>query len=111
MKSRPFFPISIISLICFLLISCGDQTRNIKYSTGVWDSDSLGYHRIVLKAEKKGDANYAHIEWRRRDNSPEGKGFILVDGTTNKRILNVISLSINKEAGDIIFQPQTIPSM
>lgn len=109
MKNRPFFSISFICLIFFLLTSCGNKTEKIKYSTGVWDSDSLGYHRIVLHVNKMGDAAFSHIEWRRRDKSPEEKGFILVDGTTGKRIYNAISININREAGDIIFQPQTVP--
>ena len=81
----------------------------INYSTGTWDADSLGYHRVVLRVEKKAEDVFAHIEWRRRDKDPEKKGFILIDGKTGQRVLNVTGVNITREAGDIVFKPVTVP--
>jgi len=92
-----------------MLFSCKERGEKIAYSTGIWNADSLGYHRIVLRVEKKSNDVVAHIEWRRRDKDPEQKGFILLDGKTGQRIMNVTGININREAGDIVFQPVTVP--
>jgi hypothetical protein len=63
----------------------------------------------VIKVTEKADAVVAHIPWRRRDLNPEQKGIYIFDGTTGKRILNVACVNINRESGDIVFQPVTVP--
>jgi hypothetical protein len=109
MKNRLLTITALISFLVCCITSCNVSTEKMKYSTGEWDADSLGYHRIVLNVDKKADAVAAHIEWRRHDKSPEEKGYILVDATTGIRISNILSININRESGDIIFQPQTVP--
>lgn len=99
----------VSALIICTIISCKEKAEMINYSTGTWDADSLGYHRVVLRVEKKAEDVFAHIEWRRRDKDPEKKGFILIDGKTGQRILNVAGVNITREAGDIIFKPVTVP--
>jgi len=79
------------------------------YGTGTWDEDSLGNHRIVVSVEKPADAVLATIDWRRRDLNPEDKNIIVVDATTGERILNVARFTINREKGEIAFQPKTVP--
>ena len=79
------------------------------YTTGTWDADSLGNHRIVLEVTDGADAVYAHIPWRRRDRYPENVATILVDAATGELIRNVARLEINREYGDLIFEPVTIP--
>ena len=109
MKTRYFFGTGIFALLICSIISCKERGQIINYSTGTWDADSLGYHRIVLRVEKKAEDVAAHIEWRRVDKNPEKKGFILIDGTTGQRILNVTGINITREAGDIVFKPVTVP--
>ena len=109
MKTSYFFRTGIPAIILFTIISCKEREEKINYSTGTWDADSLGYHRIVLRVEKVAADVAAHIEWRRRDRDPEKKGFILIDGKTGQRILNVTSINITREAGDIVFKPVTVP--
>ena len=75
------------------------------YTTGSWDADKLGNHRVVLEVSVAADAVRAHIPWRRRDTSPEKKNLILIDGMTGTKIVNVVRVSITREAGDIVFQP------
>jgi hypothetical protein len=79
------------------------------YGVAEWNADSLGNHRAVLRVLKKSDAVWAHIPWRRRDMNPEQKETIVVDSTTGQRITNVHRANINREFGDILFQPRTVP--
>ena len=79
------------------------------YGVARWDADSLGNHRAVLRVLNKTDAVRAHIPWRRRDMNPEEKETIIVDGSTGRRIKNVYRARINREFGDILFQPETAP--
>ena len=79
------------------------------YGLGNWDADSLGNHRVVVFVEKSADAVLATIEWRRRDLNPEDKNLIVVDATTGKRITNVCRFAVNRERGEVAFQPQTVP--
>jgi hypothetical protein len=79
------------------------------YGTGSWNADSLGNHRVVLRVRSKADAVLAHIAWRRRDLRPEQKDVIIIDATTGKRITNVTWLSLDREAGEVVFEPQTAP--
>lgn len=81
----------------------------LPYTTGNWDADRYGNHRVVLKAEKSSPAIYAFIPWRRRDFKPENKKIILVDATTGREVTNFIRLAITREYGEILFEPQTIP--
>lgn len=99
-------------LFCLLTIG-GLHARNTStgelYGLGNWDADSLGNHRVVVSVEKPADAVLATIEWRRRDQNPEDKNLIVVDATTGKRITNVCRFAVNRERGEVVFQPQTVP--
>lgn len=79
------------------------------YGTGAWDADSLGNHRVVVAVDKPADAVLATLEWRRRDEAPEAKNLIVVDAATGKRVTNVARFAINREKGEIAFEPQTVP--
>jgi hypothetical protein len=107
----------ILPLLLFVLIVplCA-QTREQSYfpgpsyyGTGTWNADSLGNHRAVIKVINKTDAVVAHIPWRRRDRNPERKAIEVFDASSGKRILNVACVDINREFGDIVFQPMTVP--
>jgi hypothetical protein len=79
------------------------------YGVGQWDADSLGNHRVVLHVSKKAEVVRAHIPWRRRDMNPEQKDIIVVDSATGRRITNVYRAAVNREFGDILFYPETVP--
>jgi hypothetical protein len=79
------------------------------YGTGTWNADSLGNHRVVIKVTEKADAVVAHIPWRRKDHNPEQKAIEVFDASSGKRILNVACVDVNREFGDIVFQPMTVP--
>lgn len=79
------------------------------YGVGIWNADSLGNHRVVVSVDKPADAVLATIDWRRRDLNPEAKNLIVVDAATGERITNVCRFTIDREQGEVVFQPQTVP--
>ena len=79
------------------------------WGTGTWDADSLGNHRVVLHVGRGSDAVLAQIPWRRRDMKPEQKNVIIIDASTGKRITNLIWARLDRESGDVVFQPQSAP--
>jgi hypothetical protein len=79
------------------------------YGTGSWNADSLGNHRAVIRVTSGSEAVAAHIPWRRRDLHPELKNVIMIDAATGKRITNIFWTRLDRESGDVVFQPQTVP--
>lgn len=93
---------------CLLACMAGAQT-NALYGTGQWDADSLGNHRVVLEVTKKSDAVLAEIPWRRKDLNPEAKDLIVIDAATGKEVSNRCRFTVNREIGQLVFQPLTVP--
>jgi arylsulfatase A-like enzyme len=103
--------------------SAGSSLPEIVYATGDWDSESLGNHRAVVRVESPAvgtaaadragagapDAVRVRIPWRRRDAEPERKNIVIVDAATGERIENIARIDINREFGDLVFQPATVP--
>ncbi len=83
--------------------------EEIPYGTGTWDSDSFGNHRAVVRVNQQGDAVWVRVQWRRRDADPEKKNIIIIDTQTGTRIKNLCRVDINREFGDLVFQPVTVP--
>ena len=79
------------------------------YGVGIGNADSLGNHRVIVSVDKPADAVLATIDWRRRDLNPEAKNLIVVDAATGERITNVCRFTIDREQGEVVFQPQTVP--
>jgi hypothetical protein len=80
----------------------------VPFSVGLW-SRSLGNHRANVAVMQSGDAVRVHIPWRRRDPDPETKGIIVIDVATDQRIRNVVCVNVNREFGDLVFQPMSGP--
>ncbi len=79
------------------------------YGIAFWDPDSLGNHRAVVHVTEPSDAVRAILPWRRHDKNVEQKGIIIIDATSGKTISNFYREKIDREKGQLIFQPQTIP--
>ena len=77
---------------------------------GTWDSDTLGNHRAVLRVEERADAVLVRIPWRRRDVAAGDRGVILIDASTDRPVGNLLRIEVNREFGEFVFQPQTVPS-
>ncbi len=72
-------------------------------------SDTLGNHRAIIEVNINSDAVLTHIPWQRRDLHPETLDILIFDAQTGKRITNLKRVNINREFGEIVFQPQTVP--
>ncbi len=93
-----------------LAATAGTQVmQRVQYGIGPGWSRELGDVRVELRVSEKADAIWAHIPWRRRDRMPQNKAVILVDAKTGKTIKNLARAAINREFGDLIFQPETVP--
>ena len=81
--------------------------QEIKYTDADnnWNADSLGNHRVVVHVNDTGVVAKAIVEWRRRDENPEQKRIIVQDAKTQQRILNVSAVNINRESGEVYFEP------
>jgi hypothetical protein len=114
MTERELIQMSVrkIFLIAFVIIwipSLGNSAEEVSYGVGHWDAETWGNHRAVVCVTHPEDAVRVRIPWRRRDLFPEKKNIIIVDAATGKRVLNLLRLDINREFGDIVFQPRTAP--
>ena len=100
---------TLFSLFAFTGLQAQDVPTDALYGVGTWNADSLGNHRVVVAVDKPADAVLATIEWRRRDLDPEAKNLIVVDAATGERVTNVCRFAIDRERGEVVFQPQTVP--
>ena len=62
-----------------------------------------------MQVAAKADAVWVHIPWRRRDATPDKKEIIVIDAATNRRVQNVLRVHVDREFGDLLFQPPTAP--
>jgi len=76
----------------------------LSYSVGTWARD-LGNHRAVVEVAEAAEAVRVRIPWRRRDPAPEAKNVLVLAADGGQAIANVLRVTINREYGDIVFQP------
>lgn len=100
MKKKLFLFISL-----FMGFSAFSQNIRRANCNSCWNPDSLGNHRVVVEFNDTGNIAKANIEWRRRDFHPELKRIIVEDAKTHQKVLNVKTGSINRESGEIYFEP------
>jgi len=94
-------------LFLFFFITSLLQAQEVKYTLGndSWNADSLGNHRAVVRFNGEGNVAKAIIEWRRRDSDPQNKRIIVEDAKSHQKVLNVKTGTINREYGEIYFEP------
>jgi hypothetical protein len=92
-----------------LLVFSAVAPAQIRYAAGTWDKTRYGNRRAVVRVSTPADAVLAHVEWRRRDAEPGRKKIVVVDAATGNRLGNVVTAAATREAGDIVFQPLTVP--
>ena len=83
--------------------------QDVPYGFGQWEADSFGTQRAVVVVTGAADAVWAHLEWRRRDQAPDQKDIIVIDARTGLRVANVARVAVNREYGDLVFQPVSGP--
>jgi hypothetical protein len=125
--------LGLFALLAIAFTASAVPTQEVKHGIGQWDPESgLGNHRAVVRvstlpapkplptargAKKavpaptltKSAAVRVIIPWRRRDLEPERNNIAVVDATSGERITNVLALAVNREYGDILFEPKTVP--
>ena len=100
-----------LALITLLLSGSLAYPQEIKYTNGQdsWDPDTLGNHRAVVSVSAATRVAKVVIPWRRRDYHPEDKNILVEDAQTHQRILNVSRQNINRESGEVYFEPVSGP--
>jgi len=125
--------LGLFALFAIAFTASAVPTQEVKYGIGPWDPESgLGNHRAVVRVStlpapkaipvKKGAKKAPEvptlakpaavrviIPWRRRDLEPEKKNIVVVDAASGGRVINVLALAVNREYGDFLFEPQTVP--
>jgi hypothetical protein len=93
--------------LVFLFAGFAAYAQKIPYTNckNCWVADSLGNHRVVLTFNGTGKAAKVIIPWRRRDTDPGDKRIIIQDARTQQKITNVKPGTINRESGELIFEP------
>ena len=110
---------SLLSLLFFVRVPCRAAQKpqeldsnlpdtDVPYGISDW-SESLGNHRARVSVNEHANAVWVRIPWRRRDEQPGNKEILVVDAATNLRVTNVARVSINRELGDLLFAPPTVP--
>jgi len=106
----------ILSLICAFYISLSVYGKGVelsfseaKYGIAKWEFETYGNYRAVIEVEENSDAAYIRLPWRRRDARPQDKRIIIIDASTNRQVDNIYCPEINREYGDIVFKPATVP--
>ncbi|MBL7847427.1 MAG: hypothetical protein JNL40_08170 [Cyclobacteriaceae bacterium] len=100
------FYIAFLSLFVYTLSSAQELPFTI--CENCWNPDSLGNHRAVITVPSAGKTALVKIEWRRRDQNPEKK-MILVTDEKGKLVLNVGRGAVNREYGEVYFEPVAGP--
>jgi hypothetical protein len=99
---------NVCALLAILAGSLILHAQEPPHGTASWDADTLGNHRAVVRVHANADAVSIHLPWRRRDLHPEDKE-ILVHDAHGARVTNVFRVQINREFGDLVFQPVSGP--
>jgi hypothetical protein len=71
--------------------------------------EALGNHRAQVEVKEKADAVQVDIPWRRRDSEPEKKDVAIMSAAANREVKNRRVVSIDRERGRLVFQPDAGP--
>ena len=99
----------IVVALILIVAAAPSPGQEARPAAAAWNADELGNHRAVVRVAVKADAVLVRIPWRRRDADPENKGLIVVDAASGARLKNVLAVEVNREYGDIVFQPASGP--
>ncbi|MCB0687132.1 MAG: hypothetical protein KDC53_11420, partial [Saprospiraceae bacterium] len=117
-----------LTLILLIILACNIEKKQnllpadaplsttidgIAYHSGNWAHPDysepftfLGNHRLVIESSSDTGAVFVHLDWRRRDMHPEDKRMILINALTQDTVRNMMTLEVNNDFGNIIFEPQ-----
>ncbi|HUS87232.1 MAG TPA: glycoside hydrolase domain-containing protein [Bacteroidales bacterium] len=98
------YVISLFLYAALTTISCS-KNEGLVYTTGDWNTDSLGYHRIEIKVNNDADAVFAEIPWKRRDKNPQNKLVRIFFKYPEIEVTNIFPIAVTNEVGKFVFQP------
>jgi len=110
-RPRPRSPFSTPDLTCLALIALASPAAAQELPRGIamWNPDSLGNHRAVVHVTERAGAVDVVIPWRRPDRHPETRATIVIDARSGRRVHNVARIAIDRERGELVFQPISGP--
>ena len=101
---------SLLFTLFFILFFSILQASPEKIENKKWDNLKLGNHRAIILVEKKAEAVYSEIEWRRRDKNIWDKEIIIIDSKTGEQIKDFVRLYVNSIKLKFVFRPISAPS-
>lgn len=109
--SETLFAITVLSstVLSALATERSSPLAEVPYGVGTWTAEQYGNHRAVIRVDEKSEAVLVRIPWRRRDPQPELKRIVVVDAKTGKEIDDLLTIEVNREYGDLLFRPETVP--
>ncbi len=88
--------------------TCGSaaplQDADVPYGVDWWDADKYGNHRAVVRVAAAAPAVRVHLRWRRPDQDPHKKNIVVVQSSSDGRVLNVARVAVSRESGDLVFE-------
>ena len=91
-------------IILIIFISCTNaEEKFYTIAETPWE-ESLGNHRAVLQVDNQAEAVAVDILWRRHDNQPDHKKFIIVHESGNE-VKNIQRVEVNNERCQLVFGP------
>jgi len=82
--------------------------EDMRYGVASWPQ-KLGNHRARIRVADKAEAVRVHIPWRRPDANPDKKHILILHATGDKPVKNLARIRIDRESGDLVFQPEHGP--
>lgn len=82
------------------------MASDVKYTVGDWPEKGRGNHRAIVRVGEPGPAVLAHIQWRRRDRSPEKKAVLVFQPGSSQPVPDVAAPVVTRESGDIVFRAE-----
>ncbi|MFA6481362.1 MAG: glycoside hydrolase domain-containing protein [Bacteroidales bacterium] len=97
--------ILVVIILAGISLAGWSQSPVLPYKTGIWNPDSLGNQRVVVRVDKAAPAVLCEIPWRRRDLNPQDKEILVYAQKGNLPVKNVIRLEVGRESGKLVFEP------
>ena len=94
------------SLIIILSVFIPSLCWSINYTTpeNPWP-EKYGNHRAVLNISENTEAAHLNLEWRRHDNAPDQKQFLIIHVESGEVIENIHRIKVNNEVCELSFGP------
>ncbi len=100
----------IVSALSAFTDAVPAQSVKFTVAPAPWNADMFGNIRAVINVENADKTAFARIDWRRRDISPADKS-IIVTTAAGRRVTTVSFGTINREYGEVYFEPMAGPGI